>query len=75
MWLVRHGACSRDIVHEKVHPDCPNTRPLVYDDAYSDIIDTINDVRIVPVPNGPGLGADYYDYIVGRQTRRVHAYN
>ncbi|WP_248909883.1 enolase C-terminal domain-like protein [Halocatena marina] len=59
-----------------VHPDCPNTQPPVYDGAYSDMIDTIDDDGMVTVPDGPGLGVDYdWDYINANQTGSVHIYD
>jgi L-alanine-DL-glutamate epimerase-like enolase superfamily enzyme len=58
-----------------VHPDCQNTMPPVYEDGYSDMIETVDDDGTVAVPDGPGLGVDYdWDYIEDNATGSVHVY-
>lgn len=58
-----------------VHPNCQNTMPPVYENDYSDLIDTIDDDGTVAVPNGPGLGVEYdWDYIENNQTGSTHVY-
>ena len=59
-----------------VHPDCPNTQPPVYEDDYSDMLDTVDDDGTVGVPDGPGLGVEYdWEYIEDNATGSVHTYD
>ena len=58
-----------------VHPHCQNTQPPVYQDGYSDMLDTIDDDGMVEVPDGPGLGVEYdWDFIETNATGSVHVY-
>lgn len=58
-----------------VHPDAKNPIPPVYDDGYSDYIDTVDDDGTVKVPNEPGLGVKYdWEYIENNATGSVHIY-
>jgi L-alanine-DL-glutamate epimerase-like enolase superfamily enzyme len=58
-----------------VHPDCQNTMPPVYEEGYSDMIETVDDDGTVSVPDGPGLGVDYdWEYIEDNATGSVHVY-
>jgi L-alanine-DL-glutamate epimerase-like enolase superfamily enzyme len=58
-----------------VHPDCQNTMPPVYEEGYSDMIETVDDEGTVSVPDGPGLGVDYdWEYIEDNATGSVHVY-
>jgi L-alanine-DL-glutamate epimerase-like enolase superfamily enzyme len=56
-----------------VHPDCQNTQPPVYEGAYSDLLDTVDD-GTVAVPDDPGLGVTYdWSYVEDSATgRRVY---
>ncbi|WP_227377651.1 enolase C-terminal domain-like protein [Haladaptatus halobius] len=57
-----------------VHPKCANTQPPVYEGAYSDMIENVED-GTVPVPDEPGLGVEYnWSYITDNQTGSVHIY-
>jgi L-alanine-DL-glutamate epimerase-like enolase superfamily enzyme len=59
-----------------VHPECQNTQPPVYQDDYSDLLDTVDADGTVPVPDGPGLGVEYdWEYIEDNQTGTVHVYD
>ncbi|WP_433634029.1 enolase C-terminal domain-like protein [Halomicrococcus sp. NG-SE-24] len=58
-----------------VHPKCQNTQPPVYQNGYSDMMDTIASNGSVSVPDGPGLGVEYdWEYIHNNQTGSVHIY-
>jgi L-alanine-DL-glutamate epimerase-like enolase superfamily enzyme len=56
-----------------VHPECQNTQPPVYEGAYSDLLDTVDD-GTVAVPDDPGLGVTYdWSYVEDSATgRRVY---
>ncbi|WP_330633224.1 enolase C-terminal domain-like protein [Halocatena halophila] len=54
-----------------LHPECENTQPPVYQNDYSDHIDSIDADGTVPVPDGEGLGVEYdWDYIEEHETGR-----
>lgn len=58
-----------------VHPDCRNTQPPVYNDGYSDFLDTIDEDGMVSVPDGPGLGVDYdWEFIEANATGSKRVY-
>lgn len=54
------------------HPDHPVTHhPPIYEGAYSDALDAVDDRGFVPIPNDPGLGVSYdWDYITENSTER-----
>ena len=58
-----------------VHPKCRNTQPPVYNDGYSDFLDTVDSEGTVTVPDGPGLGVEYdWEFIEENKTGSVHVY-
>jgi L-alanine-DL-glutamate epimerase-like enolase superfamily enzyme len=49
--------------------------PPVYEEGYSDMIETVDDDGTVAVPDGAGLGVDYdWAYIEDNATGSVHVY-
>ena len=55
-----------------VGPDCENAIPPVYKCGYNDMIDCIDSLGNVSVPNGIGLGVEYdWDYINKNLTNLV----
>ena len=55
-----------------VGPDCKNAIPPVYKCGYNDMIDCIDNLGNVSVPNGIGLGVEYdWDYINKNLTNLV----
>ena len=55
-----------------VHPKVKNTKPPIYQPEFTDELENIDDSGRVPVPQGPGLGAEInWDYVESQQPQRV----
>lgn len=57
-----------------VHPDCKNTQPPIYEDAYSDQIDIVDEDGMIPIPDGPGLGIEYDWEFIEQNTTGTRLY-
>jgi L-alanine-DL-glutamate epimerase-like enolase superfamily enzyme len=58
-----------------VHPEIDTTQPPIYEDGYSDQLDSIDDDGTISVPDGPGLGVTYdWEYIRTNATGETHVY-
>ena len=57
-----------------VHPNVSNTKPPIYPKEFTDELENIDDNGHVPVPQGPGLGAEIdWDYIEAHAPERIVA--